>query len=331
MLTVAVCAACTKNPGNNNENVATHAPVVGISFVEFVAGEKAIVNAIIVSDGGGSISECGVCWSTQSHPVISGNHTIADEIAMEFSCDLSRLEIGTIYYVRAYAINSKGIDYSDELTVLLPVGNGCTGSYNDHNYVDLGLPSGRLWATCNVGAYTPEDYGDYFAWGEVLKKDFYNWSTYQFYNVSDGTINKYFNYPNIGETGYTDDLYTLLPEDDAATANWGVGWRMPIEDEWRELRDNTISILTRQNGVYGMLFIATNGLSLFLPASGSRYENDLGGDGEEGYYWASSLGSGNSSKYSFVLSFYYGPDVVLCSRDIGRSVRAVCSGQRNNP
>ena len=84
----------------------------------------------------------------------------------------------------------------------------------DHAYVDLGLPSGLLWATCNVGANAPEEYGDYFAWGETQPKDYYDWSTYQYCNGSENTLTKYCWYSGNGYNGYTDNLIILQPEDD---------------------------------------------------------------------------------------------------------------------
>ena len=158
------------------------------------------------------------------------------------------------------------------------VANFTYNSVGGHTYVDLGLPSGLLWATCNIGAETPEDYGDYFAWGETQPKSDYSWSTYQYGDGS--TFTKY--------TG-SDGLTTLLPEDDAATANWGSGWRMPTQAEWQELLNYTTHIWTTQNGVTGRLFTATNGNSLFLPAAGYRYGTSLNNAGTGGHYWSSSL------------------------------------------
>ena len=156
------------------------------------------------------------------------------------------------------------------------------GRAHINDYVDLGLPSGTKWATCNVGANAPEEYGDYFAWGETTPKDTYNWSTYQY---GDGdTFTKY--------TG-SDGLTTLLPEDDAATANWGSGWRMPTKAEWQELYNNTTVTWTTQNGVNGRLFTASNGNSLFLPAAGDRWGDVLYETGIWGYYWSSSLNTDN--------------------------------------
>ncbi len=158
-----------------------------------------------------------------------------------------------------------------------------------HGFVDLGLPSGNLWATCNVGASTPEDYGAYFAWGETQPKDTYNWSTYQYCNGSECTVTKYCSNSNYGYNGFTDNLTTLLPEDDAATANWGDEWCMPTEEDFRELYNNTTVTWTTQNGVNGRLFTASNGNSLFMPAVGYRSNSDLLDAGSYGYLWSSSL------------------------------------------
>ena len=160
---------------------------------------------------------------------------------------------------------------------------------HEDDYVDLGLPSGLLWATCNVGADSPEGYGDYFAWGETTPKDVYNWSTYEYCMGSFNTMTKYCDNSGYGSEGFTDDLTTLLPEDDAATANWGSGWRMPTEEEWQELYNNTTVTWTTQNGVSGRLFTASNGNSLFLPAAGYRNNSSLYRAGSYAYFWSSSL------------------------------------------
>ena len=198
-----------------------------------------------------------------------------------------------------------------------------------HEYVDLGLPSGLLWATCNVGADSPEDYGDYFAWGETQPKSDYSWSTYQYCNGSGITLTKYCNKSNYGYNGFTDNLTTLFPEDDAATANWGSDWRMPSKEEWQELYQNTTVTWTNQNGVNGRLFTASNGNSLFLPAAGHCYPSlDLAGS--FGCYWSSSLYLDNPSE-AWMLSFSYSAGCSMASyfRSCGQSVRAVRSVRQN--
>ena len=145
--------------------------------------------------------------------------------------------------------------------------NGGSGSYGRHEYVDLGLPSGTLWATCNVGANNPEDFGDYFAWGETSPKDDYNWDTYRYSNGgSNGhpNLTKYCSDSDYGYNGFTDNLTILQPEDDAATANWGNGWRMPTKEECQELFSYCTWLYTTQNGMTGMRIIGPNGNTLFL-------------------------------------------------------------------
>ena len=196
----------------------------------------------------------------------------------------------------------------------------------NHAYVDLGLPSGLLWATCNVGAENPEDYGDYFAWGETQPKDTYDWSTYQHCYGSSDRLTKYCNNSYYGNNGFTDNLTTLLPEDDAATANWGSDWRMPTKWEWQELYNNTTVTWTTQNGVNGRLFTASNGNSLFLPAAGYRYDSSLLDAGSWGSYWSSSLYGYPYNAYDIYFNSvgYYmnGED-----RRFGLSVRPVRSSQ----
>lgn len=176
-----------------------------------------------------------------------------------------------------------------------PNNGGNNGGGNDsiidtHEYVDLCLPSGTLWATCNVGAETTGGYGDYFAWGETQPKEVYDWSTYKYCNGSYNNLTKYCDNEEFGSDHFTDTLNVLLPEDDAATANWGEGWRMPTYDEWVELDQNTTQTWVNQNGVDGRLFTAENGNSLFLPGAGFCNENYHLCYGD-GFYWASSLGT----------------------------------------
>lgn len=185
--------------------------------------------------------------------------------------------------------------------------------YDEHEYVDLGLPSGTLWATCNVGANSPEEYGDYFAWGETEPKDTYNRDTY-----FDSDYNKYNN-----DGGLTE----LLPEDDAATANWGGGWQMPSLDQITELINSeyTTTEWTTQSGVDGRKITSnSNGNSIFLPAAGYRYDTSLFSAGYDGYYWSRSLDTSYSSNaYNLyigsggIYGYYY------YYRDRDQSVRPV--------
>lgn len=153
-------------------------------------------------------------------------------------------------------------------------------------YVNLGLPSGIKWATCNVGANKPEEYGDYFAWGETEPKTIYSWSNYKWCNGSSSTFTKY---NTSSDYGTVDDKTVLDIEDDAAHANWGGKWRMPTNEEWEELRSNCTWTWTTIKGTRGYEVKGPNGNSIFLPAAGVRYNDDLYDAGSYGDYWSSSL------------------------------------------
>ena len=197
-----------------------------------------------------------------------------------------------------------------------------SGMENGHEWVDLSLPSGLKWATCNVGATTPEEYGDYFAWGEVEPKGYYDWSTYKYCNGSSKTLTKYCHNSNYGKDGFTDSKTVLDPEDDAATANWGGAWRMPTDEEWSELIIECTWTRTTQNGVKGNKVIGPNGNSIFLPAAGCMYSSDLNDAGSYGGYWSSSFYTDHPN-YAYIMYFYTG-NMACDDRRIGQSVRPVC-------
>ena len=198
---------------------------------------------------------------------------------------------------------------------------------NVHEYVDLGLPSGTLWATCNVGADAPEGFGDYFAWGETKPKEVYDWKSYQYGNFERNELTKYCTDSSYGLNGFVDNLTVLEPGDDAATANWGADWRMATREEWEELYRKTTCVWTTQNGVKGRLLTGRNGNSIFLPATGFFLENALICPGL-GIYWSSTLHSGFPERG---WSFHYDLDEChVCGtyeRCRGQVVRAVLSAK----
>ena len=193
----------------------------------------------------------------------------------------------------------------------------------EHEWVDLGLPSGTLWATCNVGASSPEELGSYFAWGETATKDFYDWSTYKWCNNNYMKMTKYCTVSNYGNDGFVDNKTELDFEDDAAYVNWGPSWRIPSYEQFEELCTSCTSLWTQHNGVNGLMFTGPNGNNLFLPATGMLWGKGLGGVGADGYYWSRTLY--NYPNDAFILIF---KSNVLsywdCSyRSIGLTVRAV--------
>ena len=193
-------------------------------------------------------------------------------------------------------------------------------------FVDLGLPSGTLWATCNVGASSPEQYGKYFAWGETEPKSEYSWSTYKYCKGSNDTMTKYCLKSRDGYNGFTDGLSELLPEDDAATANWGSDWQMPSFDQIKELVNSEYTTMERTtlNDVKGTKITSkTNGKSIFLPDAGIYRGTNF--EDSWGYYWSRSLNPYNNF-YAYYVSFYSTNSLDLNSYDrfYGRSVRPVC-------
>lgn len=194
---------------------------------------------------------------------------------------------------------------------------------NRHDYVDLGLTSGTLWATMNVGATSVSDYGDYFAWGDVTGydsgKDTFSWSNYKYCNGSYDSMTKYctsYSYGNV------DNKTELELSDDAARQNWGGSWRMPSVAQFVELYNECTWTWTTQYGVSGYRVSSKkNANFVFFPAAGYR-ESSLSGEGWSGYYWSRSL---IESNYAYGLNFNsssvnssnYG------SRCYGRGVRPV--------
>ena len=203
-----------------------------------------------------------------------------------------------------------------------------TSPVQKHEYIDLGLPSGTLWATCNVGADNPWDYGDYFAWGETTTKSTYSWSNYKY--CKDGDFHKFTKYCNqsdYGNNGYTDSRTTLERSDDAAAANWGIKWRMPTADECWELKNNCIwEWTTNYNGmgVAGHIVRSKRypDRYIFFPAAGWREGLNTIKAGHSGGYWSSMVHS--DSRYGLDLDFdldqVHGNGV---SRFCGRSIRPV--------
>ena len=238
--------------------------------------------------------------------------------------DLTAL-INYLVYGNGINMTSADVDLSggvgmDDLTTLINyLEFGTCPSDDSHEWVDLGLPSGTLWATCNVGADCPEDYGDYFAWGETEPKEDYNYRNYKWYG-SYSTYTKYVTNSNYGYNGFVDNKTELDPEDDAAYVNWGENWRMPTKEQKDELHNNCTRTWTIQNGVNGMLVTGPNGKTLFFPASGYRYGISLGYAESRGYYWTRTLYSSDYPYYVFFTQDLPGADVC---RFFGCTVRPV--------
>ncbi|MBQ7747395.1 MAG: hypothetical protein IJJ78_06010 [Paludibacteraceae bacterium] len=210
------------------------------------------------------------------------------------------------------------------------------GSENGHDYVDLGLPSGTLWATVNVGANKPEGYGDYFSWGETETKDNFTWDTYKY--KTEGVFTKY---------NSTDGKMVLDAEDDAARANWGGKWLTPTREQMNELRTECYFVKTKNyygTGVGGYIFYKPkdeydkgdysygvpkdkyklSDVHVFLPHAGLRSSDGTYYAGEVGYYWSSSLYSSDESEaYQWDFEGVFLFSLSGFARGIGYSVRPV--------
>lgn len=208
--------------------------------------------------------------------------------------------------------------------------------HNDHEYIDLGLPSGNMWATCNIGADAPEAAGNYYAWAETAPKQTYTTENYPYIRLvieNEDTLRKltkYCSQSNFGYEGFRDELESLLAEDDAAAVNWGGQWKTPSEEDYNELFENCTITTDTINNVVGLTFKATNGNSIFMPAV--RYYSDEGlADYACGCYWTSTLATDISSTdptCAFHCSLrpeYEYAEVYPWSRECGMPVRAICN------
>ena len=175
------------------------------------------------------------------------------------------------------------LDENENITFLTWGGKNFPFGYvNGYEYVDLGLPSGTKWAAYNVGAISPEEYGNYYSWGEINTRDSYNGNNY---------------------TGPSSNEISGSSKYDAARANWGGNWKMPSVTQMSELKQNCTWEWGQQNGINGCKVIGPNGASIFLPAAGYRYDLSLDYDGQRGFYWTSTKEkTGNASS-----GYYYAP------------------------
>ena len=284
----------------NNDTVSSgNLPTVQTFDATNIGSSNATLNGYVWSAGDNSITATGFVYGTNASNLTqnvqsgSGTGNISETI--------TGLTANTTYYYKAYATNSACTAYG-EVKQFTTENSSTTGTLNGHEWVDLGLPSGTRWATCNVGASTPTANGKYYAWGETFTKSEYVESNYTY-----------------------SDNPTILPSSaDAATANWGVGWRMPTYDEQNELKNNCTVTWTTQNGVNGRLFTGPNGNSIFLPPAGYRVGSGFYYYGSGGYVWSSSLGSDDTVRARY-LSFHSDGWYGSIYRYYGLTVRAVCN------
>ena len=285
-----------------------------------ITSTSAIVGGSVISDGGVEVVERGICYSTDANPTISNSKVVGGNGLGSFTITLSNLQEGIKYYVRAYAINKKGVSYGDEVTF-----------ETLSRFVDLGLSVN--WATCNIGAEQPEDYGDYFAWGETEPKEYYDWSTYKYSKGSNKSITKYCTNRDFGNNGFVDNKIVLDLADDAANVNWGGAWRMPTKAEFDELKEKCTWELVVRNGVNGYKVTSNvagyTDRSIFLPFAGVKRAGEDIYLGTRAYYYSSSLNLNYYTDYCYVLRADDEVNYNVMPKNYGFSVRAVISKSDN--
>ena len=296
--------------------IAKTVATVTTSHATNVSYTSATVGGNVTKDGGAEVIERGIVYSTNQNPTAADSKVTNGSGLGEFTCNLIDLQDATTYYARAYAINEKGTAYGEEVSFTT---KALSGIENGYTWVDLGLSV--KWATMNVGATKPEEYGDYFAWGETEPKEVYDWSTYKHCRGSYTTLTKYNTDSNWGTV---DNKTKLDAIDDAAVVNWGGTWRMPTDAELTELREQCTWSWTTQNGVNGYKVTSkSNGNSIFLPAAGWRLDSLLDRAGNYGYYWSSSLYT--DSPFAWLVDIdSRGVSRCIVERYPGLSVRPVC-------
>ena len=320
---------------DDNYTFAPHPSETATFTIDSVPDEEVPVTAISLDK---STLELAVEeTATLTATVSPSNATQKDVIWSSSNTSVATVSTGgvvTAVNAGTATITATTLDGGFTATCSVTVTPRPSNTENGHEWVDLGLPSGLKWATCNVGATAPEEYGDYFAWGDPEPyyssqwpltwkdgKSGYSWSSYQWCNGSIKTLTKY-NYDS--SYGTIDNNTVLDPEDDAAHVNWGGSWRMPTDTEWTELRTECTWTWTTQYSKYGRLVIGPNGNSIFLPAAGYRRGSDHRDTAYYGYYWSSSLYT-DGPRYAFSVYFYWdnAPLRYIDDRCFGFSVRPV--------
>ena len=276
-------------------------PIVLTNDISDITSVSAVCGGNVTYNGYSVITDKGICWSTSLYPTIMDDYISDNGESMEFVGKLISLTDNTTYYVRAYATNEKGTSYGDTKIFMT------NGIINGYEFVDLGLPSGLKWAAYNVGATLPEEYGDYYAWGETETKSEY---------TIDNSITH----------GVPMSDISGNPQYDVARAKWNGTWRMPTRIELQELEDNCTKKYVTINGINGFKLIGPNGNSIFLPAAGFRENTYSYYGNNKGYYWGGTPYNGNGgSKYDYSCSLIFENYISIpdFSRCCGCSIRPV--------
>lgn len=288
-------------------------PTVVTGQVLDVTSTSVKVTATVESDGGAEVTERGFEYSCS--PSCESDHDCYCGVILsgsglgEYQGEITELAPNETVYVRAYATNEAGTSYGEEIsfTTLSDEGDG-ENFINGYEYVDLGLPSGLKWATYNVGATSPYEMGDYYAWGELKSKESFDAGNCFTYGVPIEDIS--------GNVEY-----------DVAALSWESTWRMPTENEMRELKDNcTWEWVMMDNGAWGSIATGPNGNQVFFPAAGFKSGMSVDFAESEAAYWTSTPDKhDNDPGYATFIYIYNNNfcNIGWMSRYIGMLVRPV--------
>lgn len=228
---------------------------------------------------------CGIIYDTSSTLSSDSGKLKPTSANGKYSVSICGLKANTTYYYRAYALDAGVYKYGEVLSFATEQ-EVFEPEISSPESIDLGLSV--QWASFNVGANSPEEYGNYFAWGETAPKSSY---------YRDSSVTYGLSISQLESRGIIGDDGNLTSSYDAATANWGEGWRIPTETEVQELIDECTWRWTTQNGVYGRKVTGPNGSSIFLPAAGHRGYSTLYDDGSYGHYWYATPCSNSDNAY----------------------------------
>lgn len=287
------------------EEVIIILPTVVTKEVSDITETSAVVGGEVTSDGGAEVISRGVCWSLTSNPTIEDDKTVEGEGVGSFQSSLSDLSQNTTYYVRVYATNSEGTAYGEEFsfkTLEEIIDDGI--SINGYEYVDLGLPSGLKWATCNIGAAAPNESGDYFAWGEINPKAEFTEANCTSYGLNMNDI-------------------AGNPQYDAARAILGATWKVPSKKDFEELMNECTWEWMVINGRGCKKVTGPNGNHIILPITGYKYGTSSYMD-DFGYYWTSTpISTYEQFSYDFFFDQEYNLSMGFDERCYGQAIRPV--------
>ncbi len=285
------------------EEIIIVEPTIATLEVTEVTQTAAVGGGIVSSDGGSEVYSRGVCWSVNPNPTLNDDFTTQGAGLGEFTCNINELTPNTIYYVRAFATNDIGTSYGEAVS-FITLEEEEEGTINGYEYVDLGLPSGLKWATCNIGASAPNESGDYFAWGEINPKAEFTEANCTSYGLNMEDI--------AGD-----------PQYDAARANWGATWKVPSKKDFEELMNECTWEWMVINGKGCKKVTGSNGNYIILPITGYKYGTSSYMD-DFGYYWTSTpISTYEQFSYDFFFDQEYNLSMGFDERCYGQAIRPV--------